>query len=175
MQSFQKIMLISATALLGACASTPKAVNVPKFALGEVKLTLQEKYTNPEFYTQEALNTRMRTCVAERLQSAGKVTNTPNAPVLTLNIQYNRIFSGEAFGQSKSLGTVKYGYDYQIQQNNQVLAQDRQNLTGISLGMKQNLKGLATLWTTNTSQSKEDEFINGVCHLVSQKIIDETR
>ncbi|MDO4250461.1 MAG: hypothetical protein Q4C68_03020 [Moraxella sp.] len=161
--------IVIMTALTG-CATTSKTTtdqqHVAKMQVAPVKLILTQKYQNDTFYDESTLAKKMTACIQDELSKTGKFSTNSTDPKLTLSVDYKRTYSGEAFGMNKTIGDVRFGYDYQITQNNQVLQQN-------SAKDRIAHQGLITIFTMglgNSAQASEDKFIVGVCQDIIETI-----
>lgn len=157
-----------ASTLLTACASTPSApkFDAPAVAIHPIKLNLTQKFNNPTFYSQNELATYLNECLKQSLANKGKLSDAADAPTLNIELNYKRVFSGEAFGMQKSLGAVHFDYQYQITQNGQPLHQGAQVEKIAHTG----LVGVFTLWQLDHAKAAEDKYLNSVCNDIVEKI-----
>lgn len=162
-------MMALTTALVG-CATTSKSAtsqqSVAKMQVAPVKLTLRQKYQNHIFYDEKTLASRMTECVKDELSKKNKLSTDGNSPTLNLTVDYKRTYSGEAFGLDNTIGDVRFGYDYTITQNGQVLQQNSEQDRIAH-------QGLATVFAmglANSKQTSEDKFITGVCQSIVKNI-----
>lgn len=154
----KKSLIIGTMALMTAltgCATTSKSAtnqqSVAKMQVAPIKLNFKQKHHNPVFYDESTLQKLLTACIQDELSKAGKLSTDSTSPTLVVNLDYKRTYMGEAFGMKKSIGDVRFGFDYQITQNGQVLQQ------------KKITDRLVANFGNNTTQDSENKFINGVC------------
>lgn len=112
------------TALTGCAATSKSATNqqsVAKMQVAPIKLSFKQKHHNPVFYDESTLQKMLTACIQDELSKAGKLSTDSTSPTLAVNLNYKRSYLGEAFGMKNSIGDVRFGFDYQITQNGQVL------------------------------------------------------
>ncbi len=155
----KKNLLIGTMALmtvLAGCTTTAKIASnqqsVAQMQVAPIKLKFSQKHYNPVFYDENTLQNKLTACIQDELSKAGKLSMDSGSPTLVVNLDYKRTYMGEAFGMKSNIADVRFGFDYQIVQQGQVLqyktVKDR----------------LVHQFGNNTTQDSEDKFIRGVCN-----------
>lgn len=172
----KKLCLIGVTVVLASCASTPAniasfqpyrlidkniQVGTPKsYSLGQSVVHLSERYTNPDYPNEGTLNTLFNTKLHEKLSTQG--VSSEHGYQLDLDIQYKRIYAGEAFGAHSHFGSSSCRYESKIIQNHQLIAQydadpiADNNINNNQRNLFANLGKLGTMMT-NSGSSKDEE------------------
>lgn len=142
-------------------------VAITQISINPVKVNLKQKYNNTTFYNQTELETYLTACLSKELQAKGKIVSTnPNTPTLNLSVDYKRIYSGEAFGMSKTVGGAELGYYYQITQNGNLLQQKAKK----DLNANEGLVTVFTQGLLNSSKESENRFLEAICKDVAKEI-----
>lgn len=166
--------IIVSTATMMGCTttkslSTANNVSVAKMKLAPVTVTLKQKYDNPTFYSQADLQQRLTQCLTNELSKRGKYQSDAN-PTLSVNIDYQRIYTGEAFGMKNAVARPKMGYSYQIISADKMLQQKQEMDLVFNAGLLGNVKSAMTLDLNNTDKGAENEYLDALCRHIATQI-----
>ena len=167
MQKLVAIVLI--TGLAAGCAttssmSTKNNVSVAKVNLNSVSVNLKQKYDNPVFYSQADIEQYLNKCLITELSKKGKYQANSSAN-LNVNVDYKRVYSGEAFGMKSSVGSPQLNYNYQVTDNNTILQQNSENDLIVNSGLIGNFN-----YTGNTEKKDENGYIDALCRHIAKKV-----
>ncbi len=162
------------TALVSGCAtsssiSTKNNVSVAKMQISSVKVNLKQKYVNPTFYSQTDIEQYLNKCLMVELSKTGKYQVNSNNN-LNVNVDYKRVYVGEAFGMKTAVSAPKIDYSYQISNGNQVLQQKQENDLTVTSGLLGNLKTIATMDLNNTEKSSENSYLDALCKHITDEV-----
>lgn len=165
MKKFLIISTMLAMTVLTGCATTSKSAtnqqSVAKMQVTPIKLNFKQKHHNPVFYDESTLQKLLTACIQDELSKAGKLSTESTSPTLAVNLDYKRSYLGEVFGMKNSIGDVRFGFDYQISQNGQVLQQG---------AVKDKIVPDPAGFDKNTIAESENKFINAVCRSITKTI-----
>ncbi|PYE38005.1 hypothetical protein [Psychrobacter fozii] len=166
-KSLLPLLLIAG--LASGCAttstlSTKDNVSVAKVKLDSVNVNLNQKYDNPVFYSQADIEQYLSKCLVAELSKEGKYQTNAKASV-NINIDYRRIYSGEAFGMQKSIGSPEIAYSYKVISDNKILQQNEEKELFVNAGLLGNFN-----YVGNTEKEDENMYIDALCRHIAQKI-----
>ena len=171
-KSLLPLLLIAG--LASGCAttstlSTKDNVSVAKVKLDSVNVNLNQKYDNPVFYSQADIEQYLSKCLVTELSKEGKYQANAKASV-NVNIDYKRVYTGEAFGMQKSVSRPSIAYNYKILQDSEVLQQKEEKDLSISAGLLENLKTVATMDVGNTEKEAENSYLDALCRHIAEQV-----
>lgn len=173
MQKLLLPIIVSAATMMGCTTTKPLStannVGVAKMKLAPVTVTLNQKYNNPTFYSQADLQQHLTQCLTSELSKRGKYQSDAN-PTLSVNIDYQRIYTGEAFGMKNAVARPKMGYTYQIISADKVLQQKQEMDLVFNAGLLGNVKSAMTLDLNNTDKGAENEYLDALCRHIATQI-----
>ena len=171
-KSLLPLLLIAG--LASGCAttstlSTKDNVSVAKVKLDSVNVNLNQKYDNPVFYSQGDIEHYLSKCLVTELSKEGKYQANAKASV-NINIDYKRVYTGEAFGMQKSISRPRIAYNYKILQDRKVLQQKEEKDLSINAGLLENLKTVATMDVGNTEKEAENSYLDALCRHIAEQV-----
>ncbi|MGO2340175.1 MAG: hypothetical protein ACTH5M_06225 [Psychrobacter sp.] len=144
--------------------NTKSNVSVAKMKVDSINVTLRQKYDNPVFYSQADIEQYLSNCLVTELSKEGKYQANANAG-LDIDVDYRRIYSGEAFGMQKSIGSPEIAYSYQVISDNKILQQNEEKELFVNAGLLGNFN-----YVGNTEKEDENMYIDALCRHIAQKI-----
>lgn len=157
-------MVLASGCATTSSVSTKSNVSVADMKLDIVNVSLKQKYDNPIFYSQSEIEKYLNACLISELNKKGKYNANSNAS-LTVNVDYKRVYSGEAFGMKSSVGSPKLAYTYQVANGSKILQQNNERELFVNAGLLGNFN-----YTGNTTKQDENMHIDALCRHIAEKI-----
>lgn len=118
----KKIGLFFSVLLLSACGgNSVKPDRNLVFSDVEVNVTLQQKCNKDEYPDEKQLSDIFEKGIKSELSKNNRFTETEDAHVLKIDLNYHRVFMGEGFGSCKAYGSSEIEYKGEIFKQEQAL------------------------------------------------------
>ncbi len=168
----KKTRFTLATALVLSC--TTALAEDTQFFIDATKVTLTQKFNNPVFYTQAQLEQRIDSCVKDKLTAKKLLAAqpTPETVHVNIDINYQRVYNGEAFGSSSSVGSPVMGYKITGIQNGQNKFTYADANLRMSYGLFGNIMKSVTMGLEQTKAEDENQYVEALCKEAFEKITD---
>ena len=171
-KSLLPLLLIVGLASGCATTSTPSTknnVSVAGVKLDSVSVNLNQKYDNPLFYSEADIEQYLNKCLTTELSKKGKYQKDSNAN-LNVNVDYKRVYTGEAFGMKKSVSRPTIAYSYKIVQDRKILQQKAEKDLVINAGLLGNVKTVMTMDIGNTKKEAENSYLDALCIHIAEEV-----
>lgn len=167
------VLLALLGALICGCASSPKVPNPfapyraleaaatapaarKAYRIGTVKVNLQQAVVNNAFPDETGLQEVFTALLQKDMERLGLLA-APGEDALDVDfdINYQRVFVGEAFGFSKGWGSSEFDYSSRLQRNGVALADYRSQRYMVSKGLAGNLLKIGKHLTASAGPADE--------------------
>lgn len=141
------------------------------YRLGTVNVTLDQMQVNPAFPDQAALKEVFAALLASHLAEKGLLaTADENALELNVDIQYKRVFMGEALGLSKGFAGSLFSYASEVRQGGNALATYQSDRMATNGGIVGNLLKIGKQLTMTGSPEDEKMELEAYARAIASNL-----